>query len=251
MGWEKGPSLQSEAHTDPQQRPWLKSINSVFRWEMRNLFSLLFTNLDQVSNNIFFPQKWSDFWATLRSLWFPWKLLEQLPTSGPYPLTAASRFARKRKLTSYLFPNFKGIFSLTFYFLEGEGPFCNSELCGLAKPVCALKALAGMAVVLEQREPARPSLPPVAAAARCALIYSNYCNQLLWDTNGIIYVSIRLMFVAGVSNGTMKWIRKEKKQSKAEGKKESKWKVKSRLRNRLTPLVCVPKLLVYLLGFWE
>lgn len=157
----------------PSAEPWIQSINSVFRWGRRNLFSLLFTNLDQVSNNLFLPQKRSDFGATLKRLWWLWKLPQQLSTPGRNPLTAAGRFARKRKLTSYLLPNLKGSFSFTFYFLEGEGRCCRSELCRLATPVCALKTLAAMAVAPKQGEPAPPSLPPVAAAARHALIYSN------------------------------------------------------------------------------
>lgn len=136
--WEKGPALQSKAHTDPQQRPWLKSINSVFRWKRRNFFSLLFTNLDQVRNNLFFPQKQSDFGATLKSFWLLWKLPEQLSTPGCSPLTVAGRFAKKRKLTGYLFiSKLRGEFYFIFYFLEGEGPCCSSELCKLAKPACA------------------------------------------------------------------------------------------------------------------
>lgn len=61
--WEKGPSLQLKAHTDLQQKSWPKSIHSVFRWEKRNLLSLLFTHLDQLCNNLFFSQKWESLWG--------------------------------------------------------------------------------------------------------------------------------------------------------------------------------------------
>lgn len=97
-----------------------------------------------------------------------WKLPQQLSTPGCDPLTAADIFARKRKFTSYLFPNLKGTLSFAFDFLQGEGP-CSSELCRL---VFELKSLTRM-----EGEPAYLSVPPVAAAARRALIYSNYSRR--------------------------------------------------------------------------
>lgn len=76
----------------------------------------LFTNFDQVSHNVFFPQK---------TFWVLWKLPQQLSTPDCDPLTAV-----KRKFSSYLFRNLEGSFSVTFYFLQGEGS-CSSELCSV------------------------------------------------------------------------------------------------------------------------
>lgn len=120
----------------------------------------LVTNFDQVGHYLFFPQK---------SFWLLWKLPQQLSTPDCDPLTAVDRFARKRKFTSYLFPNLKRSFPFPFYFLQGECSCCSSELCRL---VFELKNLARM-----EGEPARLPLPPVAAAARRVLIYSNYSSR--------------------------------------------------------------------------